>query len=96
MDDATQNNFGEIDLNKPPRTPYVFKEFPKTVYHHGNGRVHTVANEKELKAAQRAGFETKPSADYDYSKTVKGLAPKKPAPSPEDQPIKLDLEEEST
>ena len=43
------------DINNPPRKPYnphdPKNEFPKMVYHHGNGRVLKIeANEKEEKA----------------------------------------------
>lgn len=60
------------DINNPPRKPYNPRdpknEYPKMLYHHGNGRVLKVANEKEEKAALKRDFKLTPSSDFDYSK----------------------------
>ena len=56
----------EIDLGKPVHVNYRHQEYPRMVYKEGH--VLTVANEKQLKAAQKNGFELKPHPDYDYSK----------------------------
>jgi hypothetical protein len=73
-----------IDINNPPHKRYVHQEFPKMVYHHESGQTLTVQDEKQLKLALKKGFETKPAADRDYSKTNRnGVAPVKPEPSPE-------------
>jgi len=69
------------DINNPPRKNYnphdPKNEFPKALYHHGNGRVLKVENEKEQKAALKRGFELKPSPDHDYSKVSRaGIAAK--------------------
>ena len=60
------------DINNPPRKPYnphdPKNQYPKMLYHHGNGRVLKVANEKEEKAALKRDFKLAPSPDYDYSK----------------------------
>jgi hypothetical protein len=67
------------DINNPPRRPYnphdPKNEFPKVLYHHETGRVLTVQNGKEQKAAHKRGFELKPSPAHDYSKITRaGIA----------------------
>lgn len=67
------------DINNPPRRPYSpsdpKNEFPKVLYHHESGRVLTVQNDKEQKAAHKRGFELKPSPAHDYSKITRaGIA----------------------
>lgn len=57
----------ELDINNPKTKRYVHQEFPRVVYHHETGHVLEVADEKQLKAAQRRGFKLEPAADRDYS-----------------------------
>jgi len=81
-----------IDLSKPVGPPYVFREYPKMVYHHTSGHVLEVANAAEEKAAVARGFKSKPAADRDYSQTKAGnVAPSKPVPDvvalPEEETI---------
>lgn len=69
------------DINNPPRRPYSpsdpKNEFPKMLYHHETGRVLTVHNEKEQKAAMKRDFDLKPSPGHDYSKVNRaGIAAK--------------------
>lgn len=46
-----------IDINNPPRVPYVHQEFPRMVYHHKDQKTLIVKNEKELAEAEKHGFE---------------------------------------
>lgn len=50
----------EFDLNNPPRKPLVETEYPRVVYDHKARKAKKVANEEELKAAQKAGWKTDP------------------------------------
>lgn len=66
------------DINNPPHKNYnpndPKNEFPKMVYHHGNGRVLTVHNKQEEAAVLKRGFDLKPSAGHDYSQLRGGVA----------------------
>lgn len=42
-----------------PRPDYVHREYPKLIYH-ADGREQMAADDKELKAAQKAGFRAEP------------------------------------
>lgn len=84
----------EIDLGKPVIVPYRVGDprnnYPKMVYHHDSGHVMTIAAgpdaEKQLKAAQKRGFEEKPSPNHDYSQIRNGRAAvKATAPAREEQ-----------
>ena len=70
--DQPSNDIFITDINNPPRKAYNPRDpqnqYPKMLYHHGNGRVLKVANEKEEKAALKRDFKLAPSPDYDYSK----------------------------
>jgi hypothetical protein len=57
-----QNRGGikEFDLNKPPKEPYTFQEFPKLVYDHTARKHQTVRNAHEEKAALTAGWRNEP------------------------------------
>ena len=70
--DQPPNDVFITDINNPPRKAYNPRDpqnqSPKMLYHHGNGRVLKVANEKEEKAALKRDFKLAPSPDYDYSK----------------------------
>ena len=70
--DQPSNDVFITDINNPPRKAYNPRDpqnqYPKMLYHHGNGRVLKVANEKEEKAALKRDFKLAPSPDYDYSK----------------------------
>lgn len=79
--DEPQQGQAITDINNPPRKPYSphdpKNEFPKMVYHHETGRVLTVTDEKQQKAALKRGFALKPSSDHDYSKVSRaGIAAK--------------------
>jgi hypothetical protein len=65
----------DIDLSKPPVVPYKFNPFPAMVYNHETGAVLQVIDERQLKAAVKRGYQTKPSKDRDYSKVRNGVAP---------------------
>ena len=88
--DQPSNDVFITDINHPPQKPYnphdLKNQYPKMVYHHGNGRVLTVASEKEEKAALKRGFDLKPSPDYDYSKINRnsGVAVKAAVRPPEE------------
>jgi hypothetical protein len=64
------------DINNPPKKAYNPRdpqnEFPKLVYHHGNGRVLKIEAgpdaKKQEAAALKRGFKLTPSPDHDYSK----------------------------
>ena len=59
-----------LDINNPKTPRYVHQEFPRIVYNHDNGQVMQVADEKQLKAAEKKGFSIKPAPDRDYSKVT--------------------------
>lgn len=79
---ATVPQGREIDLSKPVTPHYRHQEFPKMVYHHEGGQVLEVADERQLKAAEKKGFQRKPAADRDYSKIQNGIAAMKPVVAP--------------
>ena len=64
------------DINNPPRKAYNSRdpqnEFPKMLYHHGNGRVLKIEAGPDAKKQETAllkkGFKLTPSPDFDYSK----------------------------
>ena len=66
------------DINNPPHKNYnpndPKNEFPKMVYHHGNGRVLTVHNKQEEAAVLKRGYDLKPSSGHDYSQLRGGFA----------------------
>ena len=74
------------DINNPPRKPYNPRdpqnEFPKMLYHHGNGKVLKIEAGPDAKKQENAllkkGFKLTPSPDYDYSKVNRnsGIAAK--------------------
>lgn len=81
---VTNNSFavdqpqgGQVfDLNNPPRARYKHQPFPKAVYDQNSGRTMIVKDEKELKKAQKAGYDMKPAPGRDYSKVSReGIAP---------------------
>lgn len=76
-----------LDINNPPKEPYIHQAFPKTVYHHGNGGVKAVVNAEELSAAEKDGWKMKPSPKFDYSRVRGGKAPRQM--SEEEQDIYL-------
>jgi len=49
-----------IDINNPPKVPYVHQPFPTTVYHHASGKVRLAKNQTELAEALSYGWERKP------------------------------------
>lgn len=91
------NHSEVIDINNPPKEPYVYREFPKLMYDHSDaGRVLTVHDAEEEKQAKRKGYKEKPSPRHDYSllnsnsraplKAVEPVeAPMEPEPDEEDQ-----------
>ena len=82
------------DINHPPQRPYNPRdpqnEFPKMLYHHGNGRVLKIEAGPDAKkqegAALKRGFKLTPSPDYDYSKVNRnsGIAAKAAVRPPEE------------
>ena len=50
----------EFDLNNPPQVPYVFKEFPMTVYHPKLGNK-LVPDREALEAARAEGWHDTPN-----------------------------------
>lgn len=74
-----------IDINKPPQLPYRYQEFPKLTYNHETGAVLKVDDEKEAKAAEKRGFQAKPSTKYDYSRIRNGFAVPHGTPEPKQE-----------
>lgn len=75
-----------IDINNPPKVPYIHQAYPKALYHHKTGHVLTVADSKEEVQAQKKGFKPEPSPEFDYSQVNNGRAVKitaEPEPVPE-------------
>ena len=56
-----------MDINKPPQKRYVHQDFPRFVYNHDSGQVLRVDDDRQLKAAQKKGFDLKPDTRRDYS-----------------------------
>lgn len=56
-----------MDINKPPQRRYVHQDFPRFVYNHDSGQVLRVDDDRQLKAAQKKGFDVKPDTRRDYS-----------------------------
>lgn len=50
----------EFDLNNPPTPPYVFKEFPRTLFR--DGKLKIVASEHEQDLWLAKGWSVKPTA----------------------------------
>jgi hypothetical protein len=66
-----------VDINNPPRNrnynPHAPEnQFPKMLYHHDSGQVLVVKSAAEQKAAEKKGFQLKPSPNRDYSKVKHG------------------------
>ncbi len=76
-----------IDLSNPPRQPYTFQAYPRTMYA-ADGRFVSVENEKQQAKAEKQGFQTKPYPEFDYSKIEKDRAVKRPV-SDEAAPVDL-------
>lgn len=56
----------QFDLNNPPKTPYVYREFPRCMYHHQKGltqNAHSHAQVAEMEAAgwSKDAFTPKPA-----------------------------------
>ncbi len=84
-----------IDINNPPREPYIHQEFPRAMYHHRTGHVITVQDEKEMAARKRYGFKLEPSPNHDYSQVTHGIAAKKVVDEMPELELEEDFEEES-
>ncbi len=81
-----------IDINNPPTKRYVYQEFPKMLYSHESGQVLQVSDEREMKAALKKGFQTKPDSTRDYSRAIRsgsvaGLKPEAPEPILSDEDL---------
>jgi hypothetical protein len=63
-----------VDINNPPKIRVPYMEFPKMMYHHDSGKVLTVADQKQEKAAFKHGFQLQPSPTHDYSNIKHGVA----------------------
>jgi hypothetical protein len=55
-----KNGIKEFDLNNPPRLPYRFQEYPKTVYDHEGRRSFIVRNREDEKEALESGLRLDP------------------------------------
>jgi len=49
-----------FDLNNPPKKPYVYKEFPRCLYHHKRGVTRNAHNQDELEAMLEQGYSKEP------------------------------------
>ncbi len=85
----------DIDMSRPVIVPYSYRSFPKTVYHHQTGQVITVADEKQLKAAEKKGYQTKPAPDRDYSKVQNAIAAQKPVVAQTASQLEQEIEAEA-
>ena len=54
-----QQGYTVIDINNPPKKPYVFQEFPKILYAE-SGKTIIVRSEAEEKRYAKSGFTTTP------------------------------------
>jgi hypothetical protein len=73
---AVDYQVGEVvmDINNPPQKKVPFQPFPRLVYHHGDGRVEQVNNEKEQAAMLKRNFQLKASPKHDYSRMTGNVA----------------------
>lgn len=58
--DEGTSKVNEFDLNNPPQVPYVYREFPRVIYHHDARKTKVVQNAKELEAHLAQGWEKEP------------------------------------
>ena len=75
-----RQGIGEFDINNPPKKPYHFQEFPKTMYFHETGANCIVSAESEQIKMEKAGWSTKPTAPKTEAKIAEEPAPEEPAP----------------
>jgi len=59
-DQTNRPGIKEFDLNNPPRLPYRFQEYPKTVYDHEGRRSFIVRNREDEKEALDSGLKLEP------------------------------------
>lgn len=59
-DKAMFGGIKEFDLNKPPKEPYRYQEFPRCLYHHATAKTKNVANQAELEQHLSAGWSKDP------------------------------------
>lgn len=50
----------EFDLNKPPQAPYMYKEFPFLMYHHGENRTKAALNHEDRERMLAEGWSMQP------------------------------------
>jgi hypothetical protein len=59
-DQTNKQGIKEFDLNNPPRLPYRFQEYPKTVYDHEGRRSFIVRNREDEREALESGLRLDP------------------------------------
>lgn len=62
LDQKEAGGMKEFDLNKPPTPPYVFREYPFTMYNHELGTARLAHNYHERQQLQAGGWSENPAA----------------------------------
>jgi hypothetical protein len=58
--DHDHSHMQEFDLNKPPQPRYVYREFPRMLYHHERRTMETVGNQAQLDYYLANGWSKEP------------------------------------
>jgi hypothetical protein len=64
LDQKEAGGHKEFDLNKPPVPPYVYREYPKTMYRHDTKTSRPAHNFAECQQMMEAGWTVDPVAPY--------------------------------
>jgi len=57
---SKQSKIQEFDLNKPPKEPYIYQEYPRMVYHHESHQTTIVKNKQQFDDATEQGWSKSP------------------------------------
>lgn len=57
---APREGIKQFDLNNPPKLPWVYKEYPRCLYHHAKRLTRNAHSDEQLEAALAAGWSKEP------------------------------------
>lgn len=60
LDQKEAAGIKDFDLNKPPTAPYVYREFPRLMYHHDRREARPAANQMEKDRMLAEGWAIEP------------------------------------
>lgn len=63
---GTREGIKQFDLNNPPKAPYVYREYPRCVYHHAKRLTRNAHSDEQLEAALAAGWSKEPFLPEGY------------------------------